>query len=394
MLEYNESEKQFTILEIQNLLLQVKSIKEKSDEVLDATGGRFNIFKILGVNQYETIHSKILASFLNPKGTHGMKSRFLELFIQVCELESFCFNCENAAVHTEASAPTEHANGRIDILIKSNSKMIIIENKLRAKDQPQQLKRYDEWAKKNSLEYKILYLTKDEHEASDQSGADVEYKTISYPEEITNWLEKCCLESAKYPLVRETIIQYKNLIDHYTGGSMTQKAMNDIVELLAKDENITIAQIISKNFRKVKLLKATEIFNEIENIIRTAFSDKYEKVIKGQIGDENFYIRYEIASLHDVYIYFLFGETKTEKTNLNIFKCNLSYKDGKDGKMSDEKLKYEKKYMELLTDIKNPACLKPSPYSPWRIGYRNWITEKDDFLNNVKEIMNKLKALN
>lgn len=220
----NMSEFELTIPEIQNLLLQVKAIKQKSDAVLDATGGRFNIFKILDVNQYETIHSKIIASFLNPKGTHGMKSRFLELFIQECELESFCFNCENATVITEASAPTEWTNGRIDILIKSNSKMIIIENKLLAKDQPQQLKRYDEWAKKNSFQYKILYLTKDEHEASNQSGDGVEYKTISYPREITNWLEKCCLESAKYPLVRETIVQYKNLIEHYTGGSMTQQA--------------------------------------------------------------------------------------------------------------------------------------------------------------------------
>ncbi|MBO4439578.1 MAG: PD-(D/E)XK nuclease family protein [Spirochaetaceae bacterium] len=384
------SEFELTIPEIQNLLLQVKAIKQKSDAVLDATGGRFNIFKILDVNQYETIHSKIIASFLNPKGTHGMKSRFLELFIQECELESFCFNCENATVITEASAPTEWTNGRIDILIKSNSKMIIIENKLLAKDQPQQLKRYDEWAKKNSFQYKILYLTKDEHEASNQSGDGVEYKTISYPREITNWLEKCCLESAKYPLVRETIVQYKNLIEHYTGGSMTQQATNEIVELLAKDENIQIAQLISENFLKAKKIIATEIFNEIETIMRETFPNKYKKEIKGKIGDENFSIRYEIESLTDMYVYFLFGETKTEKINLNILKCNLSYKKGKDEISKEEKQKYEKKYMTLLTDIKNPVGLIPSTYSPWRMGYRNWHIEKEDFLNEIKNLMKTL----
>ena len=373
--------------------MQVKAIKQKSDAVLDATGGRFNIFKILGVNQYETIHSKIIASFLNPKGTHGMKSRFLELFIHECELDSFGFNCENAKVITEAAAPTQDKDGRIDILIKSNSKMIIIENKLLAKDQPTQLKRYDEWAKENSFEYKILYLTKDEHEASEQSGDGVEYKTISYPREITNWIEKCCLESAKYPLVRETLVQYKNLIEHYTGGSMTQQAINEIVELLAKDENIQIAQLITKNYIKAKKLKATEIFNEIENIVRDVFSDKYEKDIKGTIGDGDFYVRYKIEQIPDVHVSFLFGESKTERTNLDILKCNLSYKNEKDGNTTEEKHKYEKKYMEILNDIKNPAGLKPTIYSPWRMGYQNWITEKDDFLNNIKEIMKRLKTL-
>ena len=66
---------------IQNLLNQVSIITKKNAEYIDATGGRFNMFRIVGVNHYENTHSAILAELLNPKGTHGLKSKLLELFV-------------------------------------------------------------------------------------------------------------------------------------------------------------------------------------------------------------------------------------------------------------------------------------------------------------------------
>lgn len=53
---------------INNLLNQVSIIGKKNAEILDATGGRFNMFRICGVNHYENTHSAILTEFLNPKG--------------------------------------------------------------------------------------------------------------------------------------------------------------------------------------------------------------------------------------------------------------------------------------------------------------------------------------
>jgi hypothetical protein len=121
-----------------------------------------------------------------------MEERFLGLFLEECfsseELCKFNFECKNAVVKTESYAPTEGTQGRIDILITSGAKRIVIENKLLAGDQKEQLKRYAHWSQKNSADFKILYLTKDGHEASEQSGDGIEYKTISYKEEILNWL--------------------------------------------------------------------------------------------------------------------------------------------------------------------------------------------------------------
>ena len=128
------TEEDILSFDVYDLIKQVKAIKDKNNAVLDATGGRFNIFQILGVKQHETTHSKIIASFLNPKGTHGMKERFLELFLEECfsgeDLCEFNFECKNAVVKTESYAPTEGTQGRIDILITSGAKRIVIENKL------------------------------------------------------------------------------------------------------------------------------------------------------------------------------------------------------------------------------------------------------------------------
>lgn len=377
----------FSIPEVQNVLTQVKSIKEKSEAVLDATGERFNIFKVLGLNQYETEHSKILAAFLNPKGTHGMKARFLELFLEECfsaeELKAFDFKCANAIVKTESYAPTADKRGRIDILITSGAKRIIIENKLRAGDQSRQLKRYQEWSKNNSADFKILYLTKDGHFASEQSGEGVEYKKISYGTEIINWLEKCCVESAKFPLVRESLVQYANLIRDYTGGSMSAKAKEEIIDLLTKDENIEIARMISMNFRQVKIQKAKEIFAEMDKIVAKTFGTEFSRTQRAELGEENFLIKYEIKKLTDVNLCIVFEDN----TDLIRLKCNLSYKGGK-STAEEEKSVITEKYRALLADI--PNQIDPTEYSAWRMAFDPWVMRKAEILEAFEKV---LKAL-
>lgn len=154
---------------INDLLHQVTVISRKNSEILDATGGRFNMFRVCGVNHYENTHSAIIAEFLNPNGTHGLKSKLLECFIETLG-EHFTiksYNCEKSRVLTEHTTEV----GRIDILIEDNqNKAIIIENKIYAIDQFEQLKRYDKYAQKYKGGYQILYLTLFGDTASEQSG--------------------------------------------------------------------------------------------------------------------------------------------------------------------------------------------------------------------------------
>ena len=235
---------------INNLLNQVSIIGKKNAEILDATGGRFNMFRVCGVNHYENTHSAILTEFLNPKGTHGLKSKLLECFIKTLG-ENFTingFNCENARIYTEYST----SEGRIDILIEDEKrkKAIIVENKIYANDQLDQLKRYDRYAEKTYQKgnYQILYLTLDGKEATEQSGEGVSYLTISYEENIINWLEKCVAIASRFPIVRETIIQYINHLKELTHQDMNNKNKEEITEVLSKIENLKAAKIIYQNY--------------------------------------------------------------------------------------------------------------------------------------------------
>jgi hypothetical protein len=246
---------------IKNLLAQVAIINKKNSDILDATGSRFNIFQVCGVNHYENTHSAIIAEFLNPKGSHGLKSKFLECFIKTLgnNFNVRTFDCESADVKTEYSI----IEGRIDIFITDNQNhALIIENKIYAGDQWEQLRRYDNFAKSKYKEgnYQIFYLTIWGEEASKQSGSGVDYKPISYKIEIINWLEKCVQIAVRYPMVRETINQYINHLKQLTNQDMDTKNKEEIIELLSKRENLEAAYIISNNFHDVRNYLINKIF--------------------------------------------------------------------------------------------------------------------------------------
>ena len=275
---------------IENLLNQVTIISRKNAEILDATGGRFNMFRTCGVNHYENTHSAIIAEFLNPNGTHGLKSKMLECFIETLG-EYFTietFNYEKSRVRTEHS--TEE--GRIDILLEDNqNRAIIIENKIYANDQPEQLIRYNRYARTYNNGYQILYLTLFGDDASQQSGEGVSYLSISYKENIINWLEKCVAIASRFPIVRETIIQYINHLKKLTNQDMDIKNKEEITEVLSKIENLKAAQVIYQNYAAT--------FN---HIIEKHFNPKMEEFAR-QKGleyhyerSEEFYVRFHFTN--------------------------------------------------------------------------------------------------
>ena len=278
---------------IENLLNQVTIISRKNAEILDATGGRFNMFQMCGVNHYENTHSAIIAEFLNPNGTHGLKSKLLECFIDTLGNDFIMkdFNYENASVRTEHS--TEE--GRIDILIEDSSqnKAIIIENKIYAKDGKEQLKRYDRYAKKYKNGYQILYLTLLGVDASLQSGEGVPYLPISHKDNIINWLEKCVAIAARFPMVRETLIQYINHLKQLTNQDMDSKNEEEITSILSNIEYLKAAKAIALNYPKV--------FNAI---IEKHFSPKMKEFAE-QKG-----LEYHYEESEERYVKFYFTNSK------------------------------------------------------------------------------------
>lgn len=290
------------INDIQGLLNQVATINKKNAEILDATGGRFNIFRICGVNHYENTHSSILAELLNPQGSHSLKNQFLDAFLETIGKDFALkdFDTTNATVHTEHITD----NGRIDILIKDHKKnAIIIENKIYACDQHEQLIRYDSSAKEYFKHYQIYYLTLFGSEASEQSAGDVIYHTISYAETIIQWLDKCIALAVRLPLVRETLIQYSNHIKQLTNQDMSKKNQEEITSLLAKFHDLKAIQSIYFSYPKIFDQIAKDYFNpkmkeyaqkkELEYSYENSDKDHISFCLRKKNWKENFYISFE-----------------------------------------------------------------------------------------------------
>jgi hypothetical protein len=360
---------------INDLLHQVKIISRKNAEILDATGGRFNMFRICGVNHYENTHSAIIAEFLNPKGAHGLKSGLLECFIEILG-EHFSikdFNCKKSRVFTEHTTEV----GRIDILIEDNqNKAIIIENKIYAGDQFEQLKRYDRYAQKYKGGYQIVYLTLFGDSASEQSGKGVSYLSISHKENIINWLEKCVSIASRFPIVRETIIQYINHLKQLTNQDMDLKNKEEITEILSKIENLKAAKVIYQNYGATYNFLASRYFNP-----------KMEEFAK----EKGLHYHYERSE--ESHIKFYFTSTDWEGKywiGFTFEQCN----DFKNYKVPDEK---RIKLHEHLTTFGIALCKQ----TDWWLFYFHFsnlslevweddIINSDNFINDCKEKTNNL----
>lgn len=221
-------------------------------------GESFNIFEVLNLETNETrTHSAFLAELLKPKGSHGAGDRFLCAFLKSIDcLKDWEFNTADAQVYTEYHAGFTNIDktngGRIDILIESHEKYIIIENKIYAGDQENQLLRYHNFA--GSHEHRILYLTLDRQEASDYSTrtelkAEKDYFPIGYNTEIIQWLNSCIAEASRYPLIRETVIQYLNLVKKITNQDMDTKSREQLLDAMISPDNIdAVTAIINESY--------------------------------------------------------------------------------------------------------------------------------------------------
>ena len=239
---------------ITTLLNQIGEITKRHEEIAKLSGENFNVFKVIGVTTKEVqLHSRFLAELLNPNGSHGQGDVFLKIFISDNDIKEFETTNASVIVEKHIGDKTETEGGYIDILIKSgNGKIIIIENKIYADDQDNQLLRYSNYSKDN-----LFYLTLFGNEPDEKSYGKLEinkdFKLISYKDDILNWLIKCRKEAVQQPLLREGISHYINVIKFLTGQSMNEEMSGEITKkLTTSSENMRNAINISKNINYAK----------------------------------------------------------------------------------------------------------------------------------------------
>lgn len=241
-----------------NLLIKQK---EWEDKERFRNGENFNIFKVCGIDHYELQHSSIIAELLNPLGSHGQGEKFLKLFMLAYGSDLPINEIEYDKVSIKKEEWTDVYDGRMDIYVEyAGLPLLIIENKLYAKDQSIQLKKYKENAEvkiKSAItpnhKYEIVYLTLDGTDASKDSSAGVYYKRMSYARHIVSWLDACMKEAIGIPIIRETLLQYQNHIKQLTNQVMTDNNKEQLFHIFSQypDELEEIRNVLWNNeYRK------------------------------------------------------------------------------------------------------------------------------------------------
>jgi hypothetical protein len=176
----------------------------------------FNIFRFLVYERKEELHSRFISYLLNPRESHDQGHLFLEHFL------------ENLRDEIELPLPNSEINqgvwlvqrevfsqfGRLDMVLRNKKlkTIYVLENKVDAYEQENQIERYGIYIQKHHGQYPIhglLFLTTDGHSAS--SAGKMPYFKISYRQTIQHWLERV-IPTIEAGTVRETVRQYLTLV--------------------------------------------------------------------------------------------------------------------------------------------------------------------------------------
>jgi len=328
---------------IKNLLQNVSIIQEKYDEIAKITGENFNIFSVMNMEYDEVYtHSAIIGELLNPNGSHGQGSIFLDLFVDEInksfnsdedkiELDHFGTLVNDKICERVISQSNDWENvvgGRIDIIIEDSKQIIIIENKPGWQDQPYQLIRYNKYAEtKVSKKAFLFYLTLDgrplkkEEEFYVINGINIEgynfkyneinkyvkfkddnidndnihhclYYPISFKYHIKDWIEKCLEKTHSLPIIRETLAQYLHLIKKLTNQSTNYKMSEEIIKLIAYSaESVKASKLIIENYENaLNTLKSKVVNTFIEILIKNGFKEEDIEIKRTTQGMSCFFV--------------------------------------------------------------------------------------------------------
>ena len=272
----------------QEFLRKINDIKAQNEQKKIRGFSDYNIFLTLRKDSDEVnLHSRFIHSLLDPSSNHNQGTIFLDLFMRSCSLDEFKIDINNAKVTRE-----DH---NIDILISDevNSKYIIIENKIYAEDQKEQIQNYikhiyDELDEKADIY--VLYLTLYGKKPSNASLGEfkldgnylkngkqqVKFKSISYKNDILKWLNECRTEMQNLLKFDLIISQYIDVIKSLIG---TYK--NSI------SDSLTDFLLIKENYRYFSRNKDKDEFKIYENDYEGATKQIIENFLNDLTGKIN-----------------------------------------------------------------------------------------------------------
>lgn len=284
------------IKEYEDFFKTMYDFKQKQNQQKMRGLNDYNILTtVLQAHDEVRLHSRMIASFLNTKGTHYQNSLFFDLFIEVLDIKNFNIDTRNLTVKNEFH--------NIDIYATDGSKHIIIENKIYADDQENQIKRYiDDIYKDNkqasSDDVVVVYLSIDREEPSLYSLGDINivdneifrdkekiaiYRNIHYKTGVLTWLYRCKNEIQNITNLNEVFEQYIQVVKKIT-GNYKGKVMSLKDELLKNEEHYKVAEEIIKNMPIIKNEVIGEFFEEVITKLSHKLDDRWEAKIVGDFA--------------------------------------------------------------------------------------------------------------
>lgn len=249
------------------------------------------------------LHSRMIGSFLDVHGLHYQGSLFLQKFMECFRLQEFGMNVNNVKLALEYQ--------NIDLYLTDGEKHLIIENKVYAKDQEHQIKRYIDHIKEkvsNPDDLLVIYLSIDRNEPSKyslenltiedgyiKSGLEktARYKSIHYNnktnENILQWLTLCQNEIKNITNLNQACEYYinaiKQMLNAYTSSVLQLKDL-----FLEQDAYQSFS--VNKNEVLIKFENPKDIENEFIEA-KTMLIDKfYSRLFSRLWSDELIYKRF------------------------------------------------------------------------------------------------------
>lgn len=264
------------------------------------SGGEYNIFNVLGIERDEVFtHSKIIYSLLNPNSGHYMGKKYLELFIEhVLGIK----NPLDLSKEWYAEREWPFPDGRIDFVMHNKSIFIAIEMKIDARDQENQLARYEKYAKSINQNYKIFYLTLHGSEATDNSIQRMQgsYNKISFKNHILNWLNLCIKNTPVDNKVISALNQYKDLVNKLI-SNQDKEGTKEMAQLISNPENYRAylklresENLMKQEFIEKFLNKMEEKLKRINMNFKSISTENNKSLAKSFINDSTVRIGYQL----------------------------------------------------------------------------------------------------
>ena len=255
-----------SIKELLSKLSDMHNAEQDRLQKEEKEGENFNVFSALNICSDEMrLHSRLLATLFNPKSNHGLGNEFLRQFLVTAIKvdDNYITHCNESIAERYVGEVTETTGGRIDIILEDGKHGIIIENKIYACDQPNQLLRYHNYGVKQFGEnnFKLVYLTLYGNEPSPDSlgGENFEFIKLSYAQDILGLLDRLMTTYPQKPIHR-TIKDYITIIKQLTYQDMdtkySQSIINEAIDNIdATSELLMLEKQIGDKLRQEHIIK-------------------------------------------------------------------------------------------------------------------------------------------